>query len=234
MARVKRKKMNRLTSSVECQSVWETCVFSCHYQVNTGKCSVLGETLHLVLRLQKKQLGSLSGLANCTIYSKDHNYCLKSTGCRYLSTAFKKASISSSFPHHPASNDKGGSNSRGLVGVCSFSLPSLSQENRGGKLLSTTPVWNSSGYQIRRRHCLLATRKSIKVTLCPLCSFLFGVCRFNSSWILQLLSTWDIKLSESDILSKIWVFFCSYLTLTPLWLLKPQSSDLGVGCLSCS
>lgn len=108
------------TSSTECQSQ-PCCVFSCHYQVTTGKYSVLGRTLNSAF---ESQLSSLS--APSTPQTN-----IKHTGCRYLSTAFKKASISCSFPHHPACGDKAGSRKqRGLVGVCSSSLSILGGRRR--------------------------------------------------------------------------------------------------------
>lgn len=128
-----------MTSSIECQSVWEPCVFSCHYQLTTGKYSVLGETLHFfdwsvkanwAVRLVQETAQSPP---KTTFIFKKH------TGFRYLSTAFKKASISSSFPHNPASNDKAGSRKQwGPVRVCSSRLPILRGQRREITIIDTS------------------------------------------------------------------------------------------------
>lgn len=170
----------------------------------------------------ESQLSSLSAqLANCTINSGDQNYFfLKAHRLQISLHSFKNKinknnmSISSSFPHNPASNDKAG-NSRALWEL--FQRP---QGDGGEKSLPTTPVWKSNGYQIRQHY----TRKSIQVILRPLwfCVIVGLIHHEHSSccrvgvWSYQNLTYW---------VNVFWWFFL-YSYLTRLVITSTQSSDL--------
>lgn len=84
---------------------------------------------HLVLGLRKTNW-AVCLVQQTTQSTQKTELFLKSTGCRYLSTAFQKKAYLLLFPHNPAMIKQEVGNSGGLVRVCSSSPPILRGRRR--------------------------------------------------------------------------------------------------------